>query len=304
MNIKCKDFQTDGQISILQFLTLNWELWDFYPGGPAVEKGDLIIKELGEEGRVEDLQAINNTNNYLFFMDTDILIGAKQNRVLNTSVLFAPKSHTVMSVSCVERGRWRSSSPKFKMGDHHIESEIRRQKAVIIKPDPKERRASARRFQSEVWNRVACKCTDARIDNPTEDYDKILSIRAEHKASRLKGFTLDEKANGLAVLTGKEIVSVDVFGSQPVYEYYFPRLIENIEVNLADDQKSELTVEEAVDLVGDYLSKQNSIRSEFYPAKSGIGKIRQFEEKKITGSELVFEDRGVHMFILSQKKVW
>lgn len=66
MKIENKNFQTNGQISILQFQTLSLKLWDFYPGGPAIEKGDLVIEELDEEGTIEELRAINSTNKYLF----------------------------------------------------------------------------------------------------------------------------------------------------------------------------------------------------------------------------------------------
>ncbi len=300
MKIECKDFQKEGRVAVLQFTTLNRELWEFYPGGPAVETGDLVIKELGEAGRVEELQVINNTNKYLFFMDTDILIGAKQNRVMNSSVLFAPRSHSVMSVSCVERGRWKSSSPKFKMSNHHIEPDIRKHKAKILKQDPAERRASAAKFQYEVWDQVAGKNKEVTVDNPTEDYERVLYKKAEMKDPEPFQFTLNKEANGMAVLVNDIIVSVDLFGSNPVYEHYFPRLIRNIDYELKHGKMPDLTEKKAVKLVDKYISKQGSTRSRFYTAKNGVGEIRQIESKHSAGAELVFDKRIVHTFILSQ----
>lgn len=106
----------------------------------------------------------------------------------------------------------------------------------------------------------------------------------------------------MAVIDGKKIVSVDIFGLRHVYEYYFPRLIQNIDTDPEADNKSNLTKKGALGLVVDYISTQNRAQFEFFPAKSGVGKIRQFEDKKITGSELVFEDQPVHTFILSRKQ--
>jgi len=300
MKIECKDFQTEGRVTVLQFVTLNRELWEFYPGGPAVETGDLVIKELGEAGRVEELQVINNTHKYLFFIDTDILIGAKQNRVMNASVLFAPRSHSVVSVSCVERGRWKPSSPKFKMSNLHIEPDIRKHKAKTLKQDPQSRRASAARFQYEVWERVASKNKEVTIDNPTEDYERVLYKKAEMKDPEPFQFTLNKEANGMAMLVNDIIVSVDLFGSHPVYEYYFPRLIQNIDYELKHGKTPDLTEKKAVKLVDKYISKQGSTRSTFFPVKSGIGEIRQIESKQSAGTELVFDKRIVHTFILSQ----
>ncbi len=300
MKIECKDFQQEGIISLLQFRTTDQELWEFYPGGPAVETGDLVIKELGEEGRVEELQVINNTHKYLFFMDTDLLIGAKQNRLLNSSVLFAPRSHSVMSVSCVERSRWHSTSAHFTMSNHHIEPEIRKYKASALKQDPKIFRASARKFQGEVWDRVAAKSRGVTINNPTEDYHRVLDKKAAMKDPEPFHFKLNREANGMAVLVDNKVVTVDLFGSHPVYEHYFPHLIQNIDPELKHGKTSDLKEKKAVSLVDKYISKQGSTKSVFYPVKSGIGEIRQIESKYSAGAELVFGKRIVHTFLLSQ----
>ena len=65
-------------------------------------------------------------------LDGDILEGAKQNRVINTSILVGAKETVEIPVSCVERGRWNYSSDKFTQSDTIASKNIRFQKAQDI----------------------------------------------------------------------------------------------------------------------------------------------------------------------------
>ena len=50
--------------------------------------------------------------------DGEELAGAKQNRVLNTSILLKEASETKIPVSCMERGRWSYASKGFSKIDY------------------------------------------------------------------------------------------------------------------------------------------------------------------------------------------
>ena len=71
------------------------------------------ITEISESGTVPLLAAQNDLDQPVFLLDGDELVGAKQNRVLNLSMMLAPKSLTQIPVSCVEAGRWNRRSAKF-----------------------------------------------------------------------------------------------------------------------------------------------------------------------------------------------
>ncbi len=71
------------------------------------EAGDRVpITEVGEEGSVPDLKVANQGDLPLLLLDGEQLVSAKQNRILNMTVLWAAQAEVNIPVSCVERGRW------------------------------------------------------------------------------------------------------------------------------------------------------------------------------------------------------
>jgi hypothetical protein len=54
---------------------------------------------------VPDLAVESKGNVRLLFIEGEELVGAKQNRILNTSVLIAAHTKPKIPVSCVEQGR-------------------------------------------------------------------------------------------------------------------------------------------------------------------------------------------------------
>ena len=79
----------------------------------ALAQKTLTITEVSQGGSVPQLLAVNSGDLPILIVDGEELAGAKQNRILNASVLLAPKSETVIPVSCTEQGRWAYASREF-----------------------------------------------------------------------------------------------------------------------------------------------------------------------------------------------
>jgi len=76
--------------------------------------GVLHITEISEAGDVPELMAVNNGKGAILMIDGELLVGAKQDRVVNTTILLPPESKTVIPVSCTEHGRWNYTSREFQ----------------------------------------------------------------------------------------------------------------------------------------------------------------------------------------------
>src|SRR5262245_38299954 len=70
----------------------------------ALADQSALVEEVTESGSVPNLLVENKGDLRVLFLDGEELIGAKQNRVLNTSVLVAAHTRIKIPVSCVEQG--------------------------------------------------------------------------------------------------------------------------------------------------------------------------------------------------------
>jgi hypothetical protein len=95
----------------------------------ALAARSVEVTESSEIGSVPVLELRSTADVPVLLLDGEELVGAKQNRILNTSVL-APASKTIqLPVSCVEQGRWRYVSRAFKGSDHTLFAKARARKA-------------------------------------------------------------------------------------------------------------------------------------------------------------------------------
>ena len=100
------------------------------PFDELYDKGLAKAEEVSDEGIVSS-KIINDSENLLFITDGEAIIGAKQNRIAERSVIIQDQSDAVVPVYCVERGRWGyrgSENARFSKSDFHFhqEPEIRR----------------------------------------------------------------------------------------------------------------------------------------------------------------------------------
>ena len=106
----------------IEYLTLN----------EGINKGNVTITEIDELGSVPSLNIINNGDLPVLFIDGEELKGAKQNRVLNTTILIPEYFKGEIPVSCTEEGRWSYDSPNFTDAETIAPSRIRESKSESV----------------------------------------------------------------------------------------------------------------------------------------------------------------------------
>jgi hypothetical protein len=121
--------KTVGRLTVFPLLTPTPVGSSYVLLDDALAKGVASVTEISDAGSVPELKFENRDVNPALIVDGEALVGAKQNRIVNITILVAAQSTTKMPVSCVERGRWSYRRPDFGSSDHVLYSRSRARKA-------------------------------------------------------------------------------------------------------------------------------------------------------------------------------
>jgi hypothetical protein len=292
---KINSFQSNGIVSIVQYTTYQVNTIDYISCNEAMENSHIEVKEVNESGSVNNLVVLNHSDHFVFFSDGDILSGAKQNRVLNTSVFLAPNSKTILPVSCVEQGRWRHLSPKFKGNDYLAPSRLRSKKSEQVKENLKIN-SSFICSQHSIWSEVEDYQMNLRVNSPTSNLSDVFEEKKIDIDKFIADFKVEDTSNGMTVFINNNILSVDVFNKTSIYQEYFHKILRGVSSEAIYLKKVDSSISEAETKYKtlNFFDELERIKFNMYPGV-GIGKEKRFDSDKISGFNLIYNDQAIHM---------
>ena len=190
----------------------------------ALQEESLEVTEVNQAGEVPHLKVINRGDSRVFLMAGEELVGAKQNRVLNVSLVVDGHSEVEVPVSCVEQGRWRYASPKFGVspGSAH---RVLRAKLAHQAGKAYDRSGVPHSDQAEVWKEIRGKLHRLNSHSPS---DALLQAYLDH-AKPLDAICQDipptEGAVGVVYVVARRIAGMDIFRTPSTLHKLSPKLV-------------------------------------------------------------------------------
>jgi hypothetical protein len=293
-------FSAEKGLGVVQIATADQDTLQYRSSGSAIKDGLLEVREVSQVGSVNHLFVLNRSDFLVFLMDGDVLMGAKQNRVVNTSVLLAPHSKTEVPVSCVEHGRWSPGAGRFQGADFSAPASLRAEKARQVRASLKDKRGHMA-DQGEIWNSVEKLHVKFMISSATGSLSDVYEQEGvEDFAAK---FAPGEHANGVALFTGGEILSIDLFNCREVFREYFPKILRGAGADLpvGEGTQKSLTQEEASFRALDFLDQFEQLDLEEFPGV-GVGVEKRFDRAPFAGFELRHQNVMVHLTALRQQR--
>jgi hypothetical protein len=259
--------------------------------GKALAQGLLVITEVSEGGMVPELKVINKGDLPVLLLDGEELAEAKQNRMLNTTILLRKNSEMVIPVSCTEHGRWSYVSKTFDESGNVVHRRLRRDHVASVHASLREGR-QYRGDQAQAWDGIARIAEEAAAPTATGAMRDVFAARESDLEGYTGAFRCAAGQKGMAVVVNGEVAGVDFLSHGPVFEELFPKLVRSYAMD-ALLQKGNKGGGDAVSQVKGFLEKAGACEESRYKS-AGHGWDHRFEGLTVVGSALVSRAAVIH----------
>ena len=267
-------------------------------GGPryislsaALREQSIVVTEVDQGGSVPELKVINKGDVPVLLLDGEELAGAKQNRVLNTTILVPKMSELIIPVSCTEEGRWSWSSPEFYESKLIMSQKIRRSKMRHVTVSLAEEQGFAS-DQSAVWNDIGDLHRKAGTKSASGSMEDSFTGRQKDLDAYLKAFPLRENQSGVLVVLNGKAAGADVITRTEAYADLHDKLIRSYAMDaLLDKPNPEPLHTGKWDT---FRKAALACRTESYDS-AGHGKDHRLSGNNVVGSALTYRGACIHL---------
>ena len=272
------------------------------PAGPdyisldvALEVKEVVITEVSEGGSVPDLALKNNAQSAVLILDGEELQGAKQNRVLNTTIMVAAGEQLTVPVSCTEQGRWSYSSREFSSSEHVMRHDVRSRKMKSVHASLSQGRGYES-DQMKVWENIRMMAAESGVSSPTSAMSDTFKKHREEVDAFVSAFAVEENQAGLLAFIDGKLAGCDFVSRPQVYTGLHAKLLRSYAVDAVVAKPRRMANEESGpvgDPVADFLAAMAQCKTETFKSV-GMGEDVRFLGQDLIGSALAVEGEPVH----------
>jgi hypothetical protein len=214
-----------GDLSIFPLLGGGARRVSYLSGPQSIGTGLIEVSEL----RVPEVSClrVNNLSSLpLLLIEGEMLIGMKQNRTMNVTVLCSPMTTTVVPVSCVEEGRWRAKGLGAVEDKSRVASgSLRSAKTAHLeaREGDSTRRPSNQRA---VWELVRRHGADHGVRfSSTVALDDVQESIEERLGNELSQIEAEPNQIGVVCVSGNRVLGMDLFDNTETLDLYLRPIV-------------------------------------------------------------------------------
>jgi uncharacterized protein (DUF1330 family) len=239
---------------------------DYLTLDEAMSQEAIDVVEIDRGGSVPELKVINKSGKMILILDGEELVGAKQNRIVNTTILIAANATTALAAD--------------------VSFSLKRDRGY-------------RSDQIALWDRISAKAD--RLDVMSDSMEMAAIYRKETPAIKkyVEKFELVDHQIGAVFLINGKVVGMDCFGKAETFSKTYRKLTESYALDAIDISKPEKKYKVYKRDAEKLLKTAASGRVESH-ASVGLGTDCRLESKSLTGFALAHKEQILHLSVFAR----
>jgi hypothetical protein len=271
--------------------------FDYFTLDEALLENLIQVVEIDEGGSVPELRVVNKADKMILILDGEELVGAKQNRIVNTTILIPALETVVIPVSCVEEGRWSYSTERFHSEERIMAPTMRAMKAQQINHSVR-LSGEFRSDQGAIWNEISEKASRRKAESDSMAMAEIYRKERPAIDDYLENFTMVDSQIGAIFLINGKVVGMDCFGKSETLKKTFKKIVESYALDAIDWYDEKAVPKRPKAKVNNFLKTANAAKVETHPSV-GLGTDCRLDSKKCTGFALSHDAQVLHLSVFT-----
>ncbi len=266
------------------------------PLNAAIDSGDAAISEVSADGNVPVLVLKNNAKRPILVPAGEVIVGLKQNCVVDLSLIAPPGKKTGIPLRCAERGRWAEGHRQA------VESAAEPPTACSAgRSTLRDCRGSRDGFER---NRLAARESVGLLEKAT-GIDSVTESLAGIRPNGALGWPIEslclpDDASGICVAADGQVLSVDLLAAP---EYLRPRLGLLLQSHTEEAMRrtsiGHLRQPVSAEAVRQFLQKLAGA-ARAAPAELALGDEFEFPGDSVAGGAIVHKGALAHLWAVSR----
>lgn len=257
-------------------------------------EGIVTVTEVGAAGNVPELLVTNRSTRPVLFLEGEVLIGLKQDRTLNVTVMVPAHTQVHLPVACVEAGRWGHTTAYAERGGMNLPPSARFHKSSSTHRSAR-RTGEFRADQGEVWEAVDRELSERGIHSPSAAYREAAAAPPDPRFHEVLDLRPEPGQQGVLAVIGGRPMAADVFDRTDTLAGAWDGLIRSYvsDARRARTVGHRVTATEAIEMLAAVAAGQASE----YPGV-GSGSIVGVTSPESVASALVSNEAVIHLAAL------
>jgi hypothetical protein len=189
----------------------------------GLSKGSIRIGETSESGEVPFLLLENTGDLPVILLDGEEVVGGKQNRIINTTLVVPAHTTVKIPVSCIQAGRWRKDRADFESGQSIFRAKSRAVQKSTVTASVRAR-GSYRSDQHAVFDQVRESLRAWGVRSETSDFTEGRERVAHRIEEFVEAIRPAESQIGAIFINSEGILGLEMLGTPILFSLVYQKV--------------------------------------------------------------------------------